>query len=330
MRFKLASALSLLTLSGCVQPYVGPYAQGPGPYAQAPGPYASPGLATQDQTADLENNDRIARFRRLAALQGVAAPQVDQLRLPPNSVNYMAGPVPVVRVVFDERVFFDFNSDVPRPEAGPVFDLIAENMRRDVPDAALTVLGHTDAVGSDAYNVNLSARRAANVMEELAQRGVRRAQLSEVAIGKRQPIAPNDTDAGRARNRRVEFLVSSGIDANLAAVQQRVVPASYLSLNDGAPPAPRLASVAQVLRLRPEPAPQLRRVPDADASLVPYGGLPILPPEKEDLVRSAPSDVTGAQPEAAPRMLAPEQVRPVSLLKPEPLQLKPLGDAEVR
>ena len=330
MRFKLASAVSLLMLSGCVQPYVGPYAQGAGSYAQAPGPDASPGLATQDQTADLENNDRIARFRRLAALQGVAAPQIDQLRLPPNSVNYMAGAVPVVRVVFDERVFFDFNSDVPRPEAGPVFDLIAENMRHDVPDAALTVLGHTDAVGSDAYNVNLSARRAANVMEELAERGVHRTQLSEVAIGKRQPIAPNDTDTGRARNRRVEFLVSSGIDANLAAVQQRVVPASYLSLNDGAPPAPRLASVAQVLRMRPDPAPQLRRVPDADASLVPYGGLPILPPAKEDLVQSAPSDVTGAEPDAAPKMLAPEQVRPVTLLKPEPLQLKPLGDAEVR
>ena len=330
MRFKLASAVSLLMLSGCVQPYVGPYVQGAGSYAQAPGPDASPGLATQDQTADLENNDRIARFRRLAALQGVAAPQIDQLRLPPNSVNYMAGAVPVVRVVFDERVFFDFNSDVPRPEAGPVFDLIAENMRHDVPDAALTVLGHTDAVGSDAYNVNLSARRAANVMEELAERGVHRTQLSEVAIGKRQPIAPNDTDTGRARNRRVEFLVSSGIDANLAAVQQRVVPASYLSLNDGTPPAPRLASVAQVLRMRPDPAPQLRRVPDADASLVPYGGLPILPPAKEDLVQSAPSDVTGAEPDAAPKMLAPEQVRPVTLLKPEPLQLKPLGDAEVR
>jgi len=329
MRINFGAISCLLMLSGCVQPYAGPYPQGAGTSGQPPAAYAQPGLASQDQTADLENDDRIARFRRLAALQGVVPPHVDQLRLPPNSVSYMKGAVPVVRVVFDERVFFDFNSDVPRPDAGPVFDLIAENMRRDVPDAALTVLGHTDAVGTDAYNVNLSARRAANVMQELVQRGVRPSQLSEVAIGKRQPIAPNDTDAGRARNRRVEFLVSSGIDANLAAVQQRVVPASYLSLNDGAPPAPRLASVAQVLRMKPDAAPQLKRIPDADSSLVPYGGLPILPPAKEDIQRTATSDVTGAQPDAPPQMLAPDQVRPVSLLKPEPLQLRPLGDAEV-
>ena len=330
MRIKFSAVFCLVVLSGCVQPYAGRYPQNAGSYGQPPIVYAQAGLASQDQTADIENNDRIARFRRLAALQGVVPPHVDQLRLPPNSVSYMAGPVPVVRVVFDERVFFDFNNDVPRPDAGPVFDLIAENMRRDVPDAALTVLGHTDAVGTNAYNISLSARRAANVMHELVQRGVRPSQLSEVAIGKRQPIAPNDTDAGRARNRRVEFLVSSGINANLAAVQQRVVPASYLSLSNGAPPAPRLASVAQVLRMTPDVAPQLKRIPDAAAFLVPFGGLPILPPAKEDIQRTGTSNVTGVQPDAAPQMLAPDQVRPVTLLKPELLQLRFLGDSEVR
>ena len=240
MRIKIVAACAASLLAGCVQPYYGPVGQ-----------TARPALATQDQTAGIENADRIARFRRLAAMQGVVPPAVDQLMLPPNSVSYMRGAVPVVRVVFNEGVFFDFNSDVPRPEAAAVFDLIAENMRRDVPDAALTVLGHTDAVGTDAYNVNLSARRAANVMQALVERGVRPDQLSEVAIGKRQPIAPNDTAQGRARNRRVEFLISSGIDANLAAVQQRVVPANYLSVGDGAAPSPRLPSVAQVLRMRP-------------------------------------------------------------------------------
>ena len=263
MRVQLIATAALCLLSGCVQPYVGPASN-----QQQSGP--GPGLATQDQTAGIENDDRIARFRRIAAMQGIAAPRVDQLMLPPNSVTYMAGSVPVVRVVFDERVFFDFNSDEPRPEAAPVFDLLAANMRHDVPDAALTVLGHTDAIGSDAYNVNLSARRAANVMQELARRGVRADQLSEVAIGKRQPIAPNDTDSGRALNRRVEFLVSSGIDANLAAVQQRVVPEGFLSTGHGAPPQPRQATVAQVLRLKPGPEPRLNKVPDADASLVPF------------------------------------------------------------
>jgi outer membrane protein OmpA-like peptidoglycan-associated protein len=318
MRLKLASACSLLLLAGCVQPYYGPVAQ------QQRGSE----FATQDQTAGIENADRIARFRRLAAMRGIAPPQVDQLILPPNSVSYMTSAVPVVRVVFDERIFFDFNSDIPRPEAGAVFDLLAENMRRDVPDSAVTVLGHTDAVGTDTYNINLSARRAANVMRELARRGVRADQLSEVAIGKRQPIAPNDTEAGRARNRRVEFLVSSGIEANLAAVQQRVVPMAYLSLGNGSPPPPHQATVAQVLRMKPSPEPGLTKIGPGDALLTPYAGLPLLPPANEDIQRTSPASVAAGQPESPPQMLRPDEVTPVKLIPPEPLHLVPLGDAQ--
>ena len=311
--------LALPLLASCVQPYAGPQ----------PERQAGAGLATQDQTAGIENDDRIARFRRLASLQGIAAPRVDQLMLPPNSVSYMASAVPVVRIVFDERVFFDFNSDVPRPDAGPVFDLLAENMRRDVPDAALTVLGHTDAIGTDAYNIDLSARRAASVMKELVRRGVNPSQLSEVAIGKRQPIAPNDTADGRARNRRVEFLVSSGIDANLAAVQQRVVPASFLSTGTGRPPQ-RLASIAQVLRLQPDADPKLKRLPNADAALVPFAGLPLNPPAQEDIERANAQAIAQTQPDQAPQMQLPEQVHPVTLIKPETLHLRSLGDEQVQ
>lgn len=237
-------AIGIVLLSaGCVQPYYGP-----GAVASRP---QGAGMATQDQTAGTENQDRINRFQRLAAMQGTMAPSIEQLSLPPNSVSYMAGPVPVVRVVFSERAFFDSNSDIPRPEAGPILDLIAENMRRDVGDAALTVLGHTDAVGTDAYNIDLSRRRAGNVMAALVQRGVNPDQLSEVAIGKAQPIAPNDTPDGRARNRRVEFLISSGMDANLAAVQQRSIRSSYLSLADGRAEPVHAAVLAQVLRMKP-------------------------------------------------------------------------------
>lgn len=209
-------------LAGCVQPYM----SGPGAYSRPSGPV----LATQDETAGIEEQDRIARFRRLASMQGVIQPQVDRVLLPPGSTSTMSGPVPVVRVVFPERTFFAFDSAVPLPASGPILDVIAENMRRDVPDAALTVLGHTDAVGTNAYNIDLSRRRAAAVISALVARGVNPDQLSAVAIGKRQPIAPNDTDEGRALNRRVEFLVSPGLSANLAAVQQRVVPAALFRM----------------------------------------------------------------------------------------------------
>jgi outer membrane protein OmpA-like peptidoglycan-associated protein len=318
MHVKLIAVLSVFLLAGCVQPYYGPVGL----------PQSSPRLSTQDETANIENADRITRFRRLAALQGIAPPHVDQLTLPPNSVSYMTGAVPVVRVVFDERVFFDFNSDAPRPEADPVFDLLAENMRRDVPDAAVTVLGHTDAIGTDAYNDSLSARRAAKVMQELLRRGVRANQLSEVAIGKRQPIAPNDTEAGRARNRRVEFLVSSGIDANLATVQQRVVPMTYLSLGPGSPTAPRVLTVPQVLRIKPDPEPGLKEPGPADGSLTPYAGLPLLPPVKEDIQRSVASTVAAQVPDSPPQMQRPSEVTPLRLIPPEPLHLVPLGDAQ--
>jgi hypothetical protein len=258
-------------------------------------------------------------------MQGIAPPQVNQLMLPPNSVSYMTGTVPVVRVVFDERIFFDFNSDVPRPEAGPVFDLLAENMRRDVPDAAVTVLGHTDAIGTDAYNDNLSARRAENVMKELVRRGVRSTQLSEVAIGKRQPIAPNDTEEGRAHNRRVEFLVSSGIDANLAAVQQRVVPISYLSLGNVTPEVPHRRTVPQIFRLTPDPQPQPNKL-GTDGLLQPFGGLPLPPPE--ELERTAAQGAVPQAPDSPPQMLPPDQVTPLKIIPPEPIERVPLGDPQ--
>jgi outer membrane protein OmpA-like peptidoglycan-associated protein len=321
----VACLIPLLGLTGCVEPYYAPSMRTSGWAGYAP---KAPGLATQDQTAGIENADRIARFRRLAAMQGTTPPQVTQIMLPPNSVSYMSSAVPVVRVVFDEKIFFDFNSDVPRPEAGPVFDLLAENMRRDVPDAALTVLGHTDAIGTDAYNVSLSSRRAAKVMGELVRRGVRASQLSEVAIGKRQPIAPNDTEAGRARNRRVEFLVSSGIDANLAAVQQRVVPLTYFSLGPDKPPPVRTETVAQVLRIKPTEAPQLSRLPPGDATLEPYAGLPLRPPANEDIQRAGADSIASRPIESEPEMLPPAEVRPVQLVKPEPLHLLPLGDPQ--
>ena len=98
---------------------------------------------------------------------------------------------------------------MPLPQSEKVIKLIAQNMLRDVPDAALTILGHTDSTGTDAYNIDLSRRRALAVMAMLAGDGVDPEQMTTVAIGDHQPVAPNDTPEGRALNRRVEFLISA-------------------------------------------------------------------------------------------------------------------------
>jgi outer membrane protein OmpA-like peptidoglycan-associated protein len=214
--------LSLAGLAGCVQTGW-----------QSTGGMAGPGMATADQMMDVEASDRIARFRRLARLDGIVPPQIDQMMVP----AYQAGadrPVPVIRIVFEESDFFASGSAVPRPQAAAIMNVIAENMRHDVPDVRLTVLGHTDAVGTDATNVALSQQRALNVLQILVDDGVNPGQLGTVAIGKAQPIAPNETTAGRARNRRVEFLISASEPANLFVVATTPVNAGWLRVASGA------------------------------------------------------------------------------------------------
>ncbi|OJY78290.1 MAG: hypothetical protein BGP12_00075 [Rhodospirillales bacterium 70-18] len=321
MSLKPIALGAALFLSGCVQPYIGPSA--------APDTQPS-GLATQDQTARIEEQDRIRRFQRLAEMQGVQAPRVEQVLLPPGSVDFMSGPVPVVRVVFPERAFFAFDSSTPLPGSGRIFDLIVENMKHDVPDAALTVLGHTDAIGTDAYNIALSRRRAEAVMAALVARGVNSSQLSEVAIGKRQPIAPNNTTEGRALNRRVEFLVSPAMSANLAAVQQYVVPESYFDIGKLAAVRPRpavdvttrLPSIADVFQFKPDTSPQLMIKPSDDL-LRPLGGLPLSPVSKQAVI---PAPLTASDASARPiQQIALAPTMPIA-----PVQMVPISPVEQR
>lgn len=194
---------------------------------------ARPAISTVDlkllpDTIGLEHSDRLQRLDRLAKINGINPPTIDDMAVADGRLPKYNYTIPVARARFDERVFFDFNKDYLKPESGPVIDLLAENMKRDVPDVQLTILGHTDAVGSDEYNIGLSSRRAANVMAALIKKGVRPDQLSTIAIGKAQPIAPNWTEEGRARNRRVEFMFSAHEEANFFLVSKRRVVAEYL------------------------------------------------------------------------------------------------------
>jgi len=76
------------------------------------------------------------------------------------------------------------------------------------PNSLIDVMGHTDSTGSDEYNLGLSRRRADSVASYLALRGVSRARMATVGHGERYPIADNATEAGRARNRRVELKIT--------------------------------------------------------------------------------------------------------------------------
>jgi outer membrane protein OmpA-like peptidoglycan-associated protein len=103
-------------------------------------------------------------------------------------------------------IYFDFASDRLKPESTPVLDEIAQVMEKH-PDWKLSVSGHTDNIGGDAYNLDLSKRRAAAVKQALVTRyHIAPDRLTTDGYGASRPVDTNDTLEGRARNRRVELM----------------------------------------------------------------------------------------------------------------------------
>jgi len=110
-------------------------------------------------------------------------------------------------LVILEAVQFDFDKDEPKPESDPLLTEVANNLLKFTEIAKVEVQGHTDNVGEDAYNSGLSQRRVDAVMARLVDLGVPSKRLTAVGYGEGCPIASNGTDAGRAENRRVQFIV---------------------------------------------------------------------------------------------------------------------------
>ena len=107
--------------------------------------------------------------------------------------------------VFDSgRLNFDFDKSVVKPQ---YFELL-RNVKdyAEQKDLKLTIIGHTDSKGSDAYNMALGMRRAVAVRDKLLEFGLNPARILGVeSRGESEPIAPNDTAEGRFENRRIEF-----------------------------------------------------------------------------------------------------------------------------
>jgi len=101
---------------------------------------------------------------------------------------------------------FAVNRSDIRPELASVLTKFAQSMR-DNPNTEIFIIGHTDSTGSDAINDPLSRDRAASTRNFLEQHGVDSRRMSIEGRGSREPVASNDTESGRAKNRRVEIYV---------------------------------------------------------------------------------------------------------------------------
>ena len=105
-----------------------------------------------------------------------------------------------------KNIYFEFDKDELMPRSFVELNKLLKIMQEH-PKLSIRIVGHTDALGNDAYNDALSQRRAQSVVNFLTENKIAKNRLFARGEGERQPIATNDTDEGRAENRRVEFVV---------------------------------------------------------------------------------------------------------------------------
>ncbi|AWY43181.1 OmpA family protein [Pseudomonas putida] len=131
--------------------------------------------------------------------------------LPQYPASVKAEPEPVQSEVITLSdagdVLFAFNQSDLTPTAKSQLDSIMGKLE-DASVVSIKVVGHTDSVGSDAYNQGLSERRASSVAQYLLSQGVAPAKLTSEGKGESEPVADNATDEGRAKNRRVELHIN--------------------------------------------------------------------------------------------------------------------------
>lgn len=147
-----------------------------------------------------------------AAAAGLTVDDQTTIRVLPESVQITALQEEIdqifelARTIDGQYPNFEESLDDLSDGAITTLDRVTVAMRR-YPLPAADIVGHTDSVGSDADNLALSEARAAVVMEYLIGAGVEAERLEAIGMGEREPIATNDSDDGRAENRRVDFLI---------------------------------------------------------------------------------------------------------------------------
>ena len=156
---------------------------------------ASPLMARRLTTTQMRENTIRINALELEEPAPVPEPTPEPTPEPPREETF----------VFDSgRLNFDFDKSVVKPQYYELLRNVKDYAEQQ--DLKLTIIGHTDSKGSDAYNMALGMRRAVAVRDKLIEFGLDPARILGVeSRGESEPIAPNDTDQGRFENRRIEF-----------------------------------------------------------------------------------------------------------------------------
>jgi len=126
--------------------------------------------------------------------------------LSPFSRDLFLTPVEVGTTVRLKNIYFDFDKTTLKKESFPELNKVVEFLKVN-PNIEVEIAGHTDNKGTDEYNVNLSQGRSQSVVDYIVSQGIDSGRLGAHGYGEGKPIETNDTDEGRAVNRRVEFTV---------------------------------------------------------------------------------------------------------------------------
>jgi OOP family OmpA-OmpF porin len=140
----------------------------------------------------------------IAPRAAVAAPGAAPAAAAPAAAP--AAPPVATKVTYAADAFFDFDKSVLKPEGKAKLDDLVGKIK-DINLEVIIAVGHTDSVGSDAYNQKLSVRRSEAVKAYLVSKGIEKNRVYTEGKGEKQPVADNKTAEGRAKNRRVEIEV---------------------------------------------------------------------------------------------------------------------------
>jgi outer membrane protein OmpA-like peptidoglycan-associated protein len=116
-----------------------------------------------------------------------------------------------IAIKFDSGLLFNFDSDAILADARTNLNSLAASLK-EFPDTEIVIVGHTDSAGADAYNQGLSERRARSAANHLINQGISSSRIKTFGRGESEPIASNDTEAGRTENRRVEVAIVAGAE----------------------------------------------------------------------------------------------------------------------